>query len=60
MRVYHSNLVIHVFNIHFFVYLESTCFENGVHYDVGESYKNGSFKLICKENGIAIAGESLD
>ncbi|KAI6171406.1 hypothetical protein M3Y97_01041000 [Aphelenchoides bicaudatus] len=35
---------------------KSTCFENGIHYDVGESYKNGSFKLICKENGIAIAG----
>ncbi|KAH7731661.1 Protein Y37D8A.3 [Aphelenchoides avenae] len=34
----------------------STCFENGQHYDVGESFRNGSFRLICKDNGIAIEG----
>ncbi|CAD5221979.1 unnamed protein product [Bursaphelenchus xylophilus] len=35
---------------------KSTCFENGIHYDVGESYRNGSFKLICKDGGVAISG----
>uniref|UniRef100_A0A914C4U4 Abnormal cell migration protein 18-like fibronectin type I domain-containing protein n=1 Tax=Acrobeloides nanus TaxID=290746 RepID=A0A914C4U4_9BILA len=35
---------------------KSTCFENGVHYDVGESFRNGSFKLACKDNGVAIEG----
>ncbi|KAI6188871.1 hypothetical protein M3Y98_00401000 [Aphelenchoides besseyi] len=37
---------------------KSTCFEEHslTHYDVGETFRNGSFKLICKDNGIAIAG----
>uniref|UniRef100_A0A7E4VA34 Beta_helix domain-containing protein n=1 Tax=Panagrellus redivivus TaxID=6233 RepID=A0A7E4VA34_PANRE len=34
----------------------STCFENGIHYDIGESFRNGSFKLVCKDNGVAIEG----
>uniref|UniRef100_A0A915D277 Abnormal cell migration protein 18-like fibronectin type I domain-containing protein n=1 Tax=Ditylenchus dipsaci TaxID=166011 RepID=A0A915D277_9BILA len=35
---------------------KSTCFENGIHYDVGDSFRNGSFKLVCKENGVVIEG----
>uniref|UniRef100_A0A1I7YG60 Beta_helix domain-containing protein n=1 Tax=Steinernema glaseri TaxID=37863 RepID=A0A1I7YG60_9BILA len=35
---------------------ESTCFENGIHYNIGESFRNGSFKLVCRQNGIAIDG----
>ncbi|TKR75923.1 hypothetical protein L596_017144 [Steinernema carpocapsae] len=35
---------------------ESTCFENGIHYNIGESFRNGSFKLICRQNGIGIDG----
>uniref|UniRef100_A0A914YI72 Abnormal cell migration protein 18-like fibronectin type I domain-containing protein n=1 Tax=Panagrolaimus superbus TaxID=310955 RepID=A0A914YI72_9BILA len=34
----------------------STCFENGIHYDIGDSFRNGSFKIICKENGPVIEG----
>uniref|UniRef100_A0A914LVD0 Abnormal cell migration protein 18-like fibronectin type I domain-containing protein n=2 Tax=Meloidogyne TaxID=189290 RepID=A0A914LVD0_MELIC len=33
---------------------KSTCYENGIHYDIGETFKNGSFQLICKENGVAV------
>ncbi|KAE9554793.1 hypothetical protein FO519_001990 [Halicephalobus sp. NKZ332] len=33
-----------------------TCFENGIHYDVGDSFRNGSFKLICREAGVSIEG----
>nr|CAD2185393.1 unnamed protein product [Meloidogyne enterolobii] len=35
---------------------KSTCYENGIHYDIGETFKNGSFQLICKENGVAVKG----
>ncbi|KAI1725314.1 hypothetical protein DdX_01970 [Ditylenchus destructor] len=34
----------------------STCYENGVHYDAGQSFRNGSFKLVCRETGVAIEG----
>uniref|UniRef100_A0A914H1C0 Abnormal cell migration protein 18-like fibronectin type I domain-containing protein n=1 Tax=Globodera rostochiensis TaxID=31243 RepID=A0A914H1C0_GLORO len=34
----------------------STCFENGVYYDVGDTFKNGSFKVICKDTGVAVLG----
>lgn len=37
-------------------FIESTCFENGVHYNMGDSYRKGSFKVICRENGVAIQG----
>lgn len=36
-----------------------TCFENGIHYDIGETFRNGSFKLICNQNGIAIEGSFI-
>ncbi|KAF7637033.1 hypothetical protein Mgra_00003422 [Meloidogyne graminicola] len=35
---------------------KSTCYENGIHYDIGEKFRNGSFQLICKENGVAVLG----
>lgn len=27
-----------------------------MHYDVGEEFRNGSFRLICRESGAAIEG----
>ncbi|VDM42414.1 unnamed protein product [Toxocara canis] len=36
---------------------ESTCFENGIHYSVGDHFKNGSFKLVCQQDGISIVGK---
>uniref|UniRef100_A0AC34PWF3 Uncharacterized protein n=1 Tax=Panagrolaimus sp. JU765 TaxID=591449 RepID=A0AC34PWF3_9BILA len=33
-----------------------TCFENGIHYDVGDHFRNGSFKLQCGERGVTIVG----
>ncbi|CAJ0943042.1 unnamed protein product, partial [Mesorhabditis belari] len=35
---------------------ESMCYENGVHYNVGDSFRNGSFKLTCRDEGVAIEG----
>ncbi|KAF8359469.1 hypothetical protein PRIPAC_94464 [Pristionchus pacificus] len=35
---------------------ESMCFENGIHYNVGDSFRNGSFKLTCGRDGVAIEG----
>uniref|UniRef100_A0A9J2PW63 Abnormal cell migration protein 18-like fibronectin type I domain-containing protein n=1 Tax=Ascaris lumbricoides TaxID=6252 RepID=A0A9J2PW63_ASCLU len=35
---------------------ESTCFENGVHYIVGDRFRNGSFQLVCQKDGISIVG----
>lgn len=32
------------------------CFENGVHYNIGDSFRNGSFKLVCKKDGVVIEG----
>uniref|UniRef100_A0A915PH74 Hsp70-interacting protein N-terminal domain-containing protein n=1 Tax=Setaria digitata TaxID=48799 RepID=A0A915PH74_9BILA len=35
---------------------ESTCYDNGIHYDVGEHFRNGSFVLVCQKDGITIEG----
>lgn len=35
---------------------ESMCYENGMHYNVGDSFRNGSFKLTCREQGIYVEG----
>ncbi|CAB3402383.1 unnamed protein product [Caenorhabditis bovis] len=35
---------------------EAMCYENGVHYNIGDSFRNGSFKLVCKEQGIHVDG----
>ncbi|MFH4979577.1 hypothetical protein AB6A40_006286 [Gnathostoma spinigerum] len=35
---------------------ESTCFENGIHYSTGDTFRNGSFRLACREEGIIIDG----
>ncbi|UMM21468.1 hypothetical protein L5515_003139 [Caenorhabditis briggsae] len=32
------------------------CYENGMHYNVGDSFRNGSFKLTCRESGIYVEG----
>ncbi|VDK62099.1 unnamed protein product [Onchocerca ochengi] len=36
--------------------IESTCYDNGIHYDVGEHFRNGSFMLVCQKDGITIEG----
>ncbi|VDK48077.1 unnamed protein product [Gongylonema pulchrum] len=38
---------------------ESTCFDNGIHYDVGEHFRNGSFLLVCQKDGITIEGSNV-
>ncbi|VDO25133.1 unnamed protein product [Onchocerca flexuosa] len=35
---------------------KSTCYDNGIHYDVGEHFRNGSFVLVCQKDGITIEG----
>ncbi|KJH50864.1 hypothetical protein DICVIV_03014 [Dictyocaulus viviparus] len=35
---------------------EAMCFENGIHYSIGESFRNGSFRLTCGRDGFAIEG----
>ncbi|CAI2349490.1 unnamed protein product [Caenorhabditis sp. 36 PRJEB53466] len=35
---------------------ESMCYENGMHYNVGDSFRNGSFKLTCREQGVYVEG----
>ncbi|VDN89669.1 unnamed protein product [Brugia pahangi] len=35
---------------------ESTCYDNGIHYNVGEHFRNGSFVLVCQKDGITIEG----
>ncbi|KAL4002596.1 hypothetical protein ACH3XW_4105 [Acanthocheilonema viteae] len=35
---------------------ESTCYDNGIHYDVGDHFRNGSFVLVCQKDGITIEG----
>uniref|UniRef100_A0A8R1DHW8 Abnormal cell migration protein 18-like fibronectin type I domain-containing protein n=1 Tax=Caenorhabditis japonica TaxID=281687 RepID=A0A8R1DHW8_CAEJA len=35
---------------------ESMCYENGMHYNVGDSFRNGSFKLTCREQGLYVEG----
>ncbi|PAV81899.1 hypothetical protein WR25_17313 [Diploscapter pachys] len=35
---------------------EAMCFENGIHYEIGDSFRNGSFKLTCRKEGIVIEG----
>ncbi|CAI4227938.1 unnamed protein product [Auanema sp. JU1783] len=35
---------------------ESMCYENGISYNIGESFRNGSFKLVCGREGISVEG----
>ncbi|CAD6197388.1 unnamed protein product [Caenorhabditis auriculariae] len=35
---------------------EAMCYENGMHYNVGDSFRNGSFKLTCRQNGVVVDG----
>ncbi|VDN04946.1 unnamed protein product [Thelazia callipaeda] len=35
---------------------ESTCYDHGIHYEVGEHFRNGSFSLVCQNDGIVIEG----
>ncbi|KAK6035382.1 hypothetical protein COOONC_27113, partial [Cooperia oncophora] len=30
------------------------CFDNGVHYSIGDTFRNGSFRLTCGRDGIII------
>ncbi|MCP9259334.1 hypothetical protein DINM_002287 [Dirofilaria immitis] len=38
--------VIHIGRM--FIRGKSTCYDNGIHYDIGEHFRNGSFVLICQ------------
>ncbi|VDO09610.1 unnamed protein product [Haemonchus placei] len=35
---------------------EATCFDNGGHYSIGDTFRNGSFRLTCRRDGITIEG----
>uniref|UniRef100_A0A158PAC8 Beta_helix domain-containing protein n=1 Tax=Angiostrongylus cantonensis TaxID=6313 RepID=A0A158PAC8_ANGCA len=35
---------------------EAMCFDNGVHYSIGDIFRNGSFRLTCGQDGIVIEG----
>ncbi|EPB79608.1 hypothetical protein ANCCEY_01304 [Ancylostoma ceylanicum] len=36
--------------------LEAMCFDNGIHYSIGDTFRNGSFRLTCGRDGIIIEG----
>ncbi|PIO59596.1 hypothetical protein TELCIR_18939, partial [Teladorsagia circumcincta] len=36
--------------------VEAMCFDNGVHYSIGDTFRNGSFRLTCGRDGIVIEG----
>ncbi|VDM73132.1 unnamed protein product [Strongylus vulgaris] len=36
---------------------ESMCFDNGIHYSIGDTFRNGSFRLTCGQDGIIIEGD---
>ncbi|ETN84543.1 hypothetical protein NECAME_17113 [Necator americanus] len=35
---------------------EAMCFDNGIHYSIGDTFRNGSFRLTCGQDGIIIEG----
>ncbi|XGW04142.1 hypothetical protein V3C99_015357 [Haemonchus contortus] len=35
---------------------KAMCFDNGVHYSIGDTFRNGSFRLTCGRDGITIEG----
>ncbi|RCN51542.1 hypothetical protein ANCCAN_02208 [Ancylostoma caninum] len=35
---------------------EAMCFDNGIHYSIGDTFRNGSFRLTCGRDGIIIEG----
>uniref|UniRef100_A0AC35TRL6 EH domain-containing protein n=1 Tax=Rhabditophanes sp. KR3021 TaxID=114890 RepID=A0AC35TRL6_9BILA len=35
---------------------QNTCYQNGINYDIGDTWRNGTFQVKCQATGVAITG----